>query len=353
MDIPAHVQAALECGTQISEEELAGAAEATGFIQDVFGLSGQEFATSAILAMNGSVRFDVLTATRPTRTWRYLELLKGGTAECAAICTPEVTAGKPSTAAGQVLAAAWFSGQPVVTDAVVKDQIVVSSYASAGTPPKFSSRLVHEWADVCPLFDGSAVPPVWVSKSQIVIAAGARIDGTHNPALRFDELFLEAISEVKTKWRFLSTYRVLEHGYLSEVFQTLQAEFFASPKESVSAALNSLESELKQFIALVEAASLKNQFEVFYDEFEKIKSGGNRFAVAIDRSLTTKGGQIKQVQGKWQKGVLIYYKMRCAIVHAGIASPMFDAYPDGSECLNALMPTCELLMLDFLGLSVA
>lgn len=352
MDIPAHVQAATGCGAQIGEEELANAVDVSDFIQDAFGLSGQEFSASATLALSGNFRFEVITATRPTRTWRYLELSKGGTVECTAICIPDESAGKPSTAAGQMLAAAWFLDQPVVVDAVVKNQTVVSCYAATGTLSKFSSRLVREWSEVCPFFEGSAVPPVWVSGSQLGIASDARINGIHNPALRFEELFLEAISEVKTKWRFLSTYRVLEHGYLSEVFQTLQAGFFASPKESISAASESLESEFKQFLALVEAASLQNQFETFYDEFEKAKSGGNRFAVAIDRSIT-KSGQVKQAQGKWQKGVLIYYKIRCAIVHAGIASPMFDAYPDGPECLEVLMPTCELLMLQFLGLTVA
>jgi hypothetical protein len=351
MDIPAHVQTALGVAAQVSEEELAIAADATGFIQDVFGLTGQEFASSANLALSYGVQFYVIIPTRSSRAWRYLELLNLGIPECRAVCTPEASAEKPPTAAGQVLAAAWFINLPIIADTAVKDRLVVSYYAST-MPPTFSSRLVHEWAEICPLFEGVLVQPVWLSNNQITITGDARIKLAHTPSLRFEELFLEAVSEVKTKWRFLSTYRVLEHGYLTEVFQKLQNGFFASPQENLSAALNSLESELKQFIALVEAVGIKSYFETFYDEFEKVKLKGNRFSAAIENSIM-KSGQIKQVQGKWQKGVLIYYKIRCAIVHAGVGSPIFDAYPDGKECLDELLPTCELLMLKFLGLSVA
>ena len=200
--------------------------------------------------------------------------------------------------------------------------------------------------------DGVKVPPVWFAKCQIVIADQARVISSSNASLRFEELFLEAVSEVKTKWRFLSLYRALEHGYLSELFHVLEGQFFAAPRESVTAALAALDSELSQFITLAEGAAINAHFEAFCDEFESIKTAGNRFALAVDRSID-KSGQLKALNGKWQKGVLIFYKIRCAIVHAGMSSPIFDAYPDGTACLDRLLPISEAAVLDYLGLSVA
>lgn len=351
MKLPAHVCGALGIGHHATEEELATAADTCTFTQDVFGLSGQEFAMAAAQALSETFQFRVDRAARPTQGWKYLELLSAGTVESIAVRTPVETVGIPSTAAGQTLAAAWFTHSSITDGKTISAQSVVSAYRVSGPLHDFSSRLIREWADACSLFEGSMTSPAWISKTQISIVGNGRIDGANNHGLRFEELFLEAVSEVKAKWRFLSTYRVLEHGYLSEVFQTIQAGFFTSPKETLEVALDSLGSELKQFIALVEAAGLQSQFEMFHDQFDQCRADGNRFSVALDHSIT-KSGQIKQVKGKWQKGVLLFYKVRCAVVHAGIASPMFDAYPDGAACLETLLPTCEQVMLDFLGISV-
>ena len=352
MILPEHVCRALGIGGQATEDELASLADASSFTQDVFGLSGQEFAIAASMGLNQSLRFRVAPTIRPTQEWKYLELLNLGATECMAVLTPADTTEKPSTAAGQALAAAWIANPMVMTGNAITAQSLVSGHQVGGVPSDFSLRLIGEWAEACPLFVGSVACPAWISKTQITLDPSGKIKGANTHGQRFEALFLEAISEVKAKWRFLSIYRVLEHGYLSEVFQTIQAGFFASPKETLEAGLNSLESEVKQFVALVNAAGLTGQFEVFHDEFDQCKTGGNRFSTALDHSIT-KGGQIKQLTGKWQKGVLLFYKVRCAVVHAGIASPMFDAYPDGPACLEKLLPTCEQIMFDFLGVSMA
>jgi hypothetical protein len=89
-----------------------------------------------------------------------------------------------------------------------------------------------------------------------------------------------------------------------------------------------------------------------HDEFEKSKNSGNRFAAALEHSFQH-SGQPKTIKGKGQKGVLICYKIRCAIVHAGASSPIFDAYPDGPACLEPLLPVCELAVLQFMGIAAA
>lgn len=358
MNIPEHVCAALGCATEIDSDALAAVIDDSEFVQGVFGLSGQEFVEAANLALDGGAdQFDKADTTRLTQVWRYLEFSRAGGAVCTAVLTATETDNngvekKPPTAAAKVLAAAWFFYPEIVEDSGIRPKIVIVYSAKNGVLPKFPSRLVYEWTQVCPLFDGIAVKPVWITKSQVGVAMDAKINGMPNLALRFEDLFLEAVSEVKVKWRFLSIYRVLEHGYLSEVFRTLESEFFSSPKESLAVATDSLESEIKQFISLVNAADLKNEFEIFCDQFEAIKANNNRFAYAIDKSMQ-QGGQTKIATNKWQKGVVIFYKIRCAVVHAGMTSPMYDALPDGGDCLEALLPTCEHLILKYLGVTVA
>ena len=105
-------------------------------------------------------------------------------------------------------------------------------------------------------------------------------------------------------------------------------------KESLAAAATSLDSELNQFLALVQTSTLEKHFESVHDAFENARISGNRFAAALEHSFK-QTGQIKVAKGKWQKGVLICYKIRCAIVHAGLTSPLFDAYADGPTCLGA------------------
>ena len=148
----------------------------------------------------------------------------------------------------------------------------------------------------------------------------------------------------------MSLYRIFEHGYLSEVFETLKSAFFASPKDSLAAATLSLESELNQFLTLVQHTGLDNTFATLHDEFEKSRASGNRFAAALEHSFQ-QSGQLKSLKTKWQKGVLICYKIRCAIVHAGVSSLIFDAYADGPACLEAVLPACESAVLQFMGIS--
>ena len=160
--------------------------------------------------------------------------------------------------------------------------------------------------------------------------------------------------EIKPKWRYLSLYRILEHGYLSEVFHTLMTEFFSTPKDSLKKASDAVGSEFTQFMALAETGSLETDFQVLLDEFEKAKALPNQFAIKVDRSIQ----QGRELAGftspaNWRRGVLVCYKIRNAIVHAGLPSPIFEAFPDGSECLEALLPTLELLTLKFLGITIA
>ena len=325
--------------------------EATGeFAQVTFGLSGAEFALAATNATSGTTIFSSVTAKRVPLSWKYLEILLDGTLECAGVCAPTNAGSPPPTAASQVLVGAWFADQTLLNGTNIASQKVIRRIKAGSPATAFPSRVFNEWADVCPLLDGCASQPAWVTANQIQITSASRIQVGQSPGYRFQDLFVEAVSEVKTKWRYLSLYRIFEHGYLAEVFETLKSAFFASPKESLAAATTSLDSELNQFLALVQNAGLDGHFAALVDEFDKAKAAGNRFAAALEHSFQ-QSGQLKAIKGKGQKGVLICYKIRCAIVHAGMSSQIFDAYPDGPACLELLLPVCESAVLHFVGLT--
>ncbi len=350
MELPLHVQTALGVGSSITEEDLAMHEAAGQFAQTTFGLSGAELASAATSATSGTTFFSCAMAKRGPLSWKYLEILLDGTVECAGVCTPASDGGPPPTAASQVLVGAWFSDQTLLDGTNIAPMRIVRGVKAGNAATTFPSRLFDEWAETCPLLDGSASLPVWATKNQIQIKSASRIQVEQLPGFGFKDLFLEAVSEVKTKWRYLSLYRIFEHGYLSEVFETLKSTFFASPKESLATATTSLDSELNQFLALVQNAGLDGHFAALVDEFDKAKATGNRFAAALERSFQ-QTGQLKAIKGQGQKGVLICYKIRCAIVHAGMSSPIFDAYPDGPICLELLLPVCESAVLHFAGLT--
>ena len=182
------------------------------------------------------------------------------------------------------------------------------------------------------------------------IATNAKLT-SQAAGLKYKELFLEAVAEYKNKWRFVSLYRILEHGCLFEIFQRLSVAFFSAPKDSLKIAQDCVQSELKQFLSFVEQASLQTQFESLFDQFEAAMAGGNQFAIAVEHSIQ-QNDQKNQGVGRWKAGVVVCYKIRCAIVHAGLSAPIFDAYPDGSFLLEALLPSLESTALSFLGVTI-
>ena len=350
MELRQHVQEALGVTSPITESDLAAHVATGQFAQATFGLSGAEFASAAANATSIGSSYLVVDAKRVSQTWKYLEILVDGVFQCAGVCTPEADVGVPPTAAAQVLVGAWLSEPTTLLGTALAPQKCVYSMMDAGGAPSFPFRLVKEWSQVWPLLEGSAAPPIWVSKDQMQLLSNSRILEKTIPASRFQDLLLEAVSEVKAKWRYLSIYRIFEHGYLATVFETLKSAFFSSPKESVAAAAAALDSELNQFFALAQNAALQVYFESLHDAFYGARASGNRFASALDHSLN-QTGQVKLAKNKWQKGVLICYKTRCAIVHAGASSPIFDAYPDGPECLQVMLPACESALLQFVGIT--
>jgi hypothetical protein len=127
---------------------------------------------------------------------------------------------------------------------------------------------------------------------------------------------------------------------------------YYSNRDKLIHAVAAVESELNQFISLADKGNLKQEFEYLFDAFENAQAVPNSFALAVDRSIQI-GGQLKKWNFRWQHGVLVCYKTRSAIVHAGLSSPIFDAYPDGPACLDMLLPHLESIGLKYLKITSA
>ena len=351
MDIPQHIQSSLAIGSPVTPEQLEAAADAWPSLRIVLGLSGDEFKEAIINGFAAGFTYKLSPQSRPPQIWKYIEISSGVSIEGIAVLTPQSISSVPPTAVGQALVRAWFSDQGIITNAAIPASMSILGLPASSSIGTFASDFVRIWAETIPFLEGAVASPSWISKSQIGIAANCRFTSNQPGNVKYKALFLEAVSEIKLKWRTLALYRILEHGYLTEIYQTIEARFFESPEETLKSAVKLVGSEVSQFIALVDSAALRDDAKLIYDEYEKMRMAGNRFAIALDRSMS-QSGQVQQASAPWQKGVLVFYKIRCAIVHAGLSAPIFDSYSDGDALLENLLPLCESLVLNFLGMTI-
>jgi hypothetical protein len=277
----------------------------------------------------------------------YLELALSKAAHYG-LCAPEEGIGMPPTAGGRLLAAAWIRDESVIENGAVAAGVCVKASTGVVEAEGIGERCIEEWIRGAPLMEGLGAPPQWVSKNDLRTVPDARLLEESAGGARVRHVFVELMSETKAKWRYLSLYRVFECGYLATILDSFNERFFESPMASVGEARVALESELTQFLALVTNAGLEAHFGRLHDAFESARGHGNKFAVALDRALR----RVKQPEGvssKEQKGVWLCYRIRCAIVHAGIETIVFDAFPDAAVCVEALLPACEAAVLEYVG----
>lgn len=346
-ELPAHVGQLLGVTEAIERDALIAKVDAVQEQLAQFGLSAEEIADALI---QGPLPEGVISTEKQPRSlvdWRSIELLRDGAHDCLAIIVPKsgVTVSL-ATATGQLLVRAWMIDRQVITHCLTPG-ILMAYVPKACSSPTFVKKLLANWSLTCQV--DHSVTPAWVGQSQIVVGADSLILRTVAPS--YNDLFVEMLYEPKVKWRFLSMYRVLEHGYLSSVFEGIKSTFLQNPKQSLTDALEALESELNQLTNLVESEDLTTHFEEFHDAFDAQKRGLNKYACAIDRSVE-KSGWLKRSPKKWQKGVMLFYKLRCSIVHAGMGTPVYEGFDDAADCLNGLLVKCESVSLGFLHITV-
>lgn len=350
MDLPEHVSTALGVASSITEDELAANGSVGQFALEVFGLSAADLASEAAETLGQQHACTVLQARQPPEKWLSLEIRLEDTTRVIGVCTPRPDAGAPPTDIGRALVGAWIAKEEIVNDKVVEAGLFVETRRGVLERSDFPSRCIGEWAKACALLENADRPPVWLGNSLVQIGSGARILAGQ-PNMQFHDVFVEILSEVKPKWRFISLYRVFEHGYLELLFNKFRDGFFTAPRESAESLRSALDSEQAQFLELVREAKLEPHFDAIYGGFASLENS-NRFAATIGRVLKSRGSGAELAKSRAEKAVAMCYQVRCAIVHAGSAAPVFEKFPDAPALLEAVLPDFERAVLEFVGMDL-
>ncbi|MNY54519.1 hypothetical protein D3C86_1904050 [compost metagenome] len=100
---------------------------------------------------------------------------------------------------------------------------------------------------------------------------------------------------------------------------------------------------------LAEKSGLTAEFETFGIEVGALMAAGNVFITMLDRSAKADS---LYGQGGFKKAVLLFYKLRCSIAHAGTSSVIFEQFPDSNLAALALLPSIEAIALKSLKISI-
>ncbi|NTE33385.1 hypothetical protein [Agrobacterium tumefaciens] len=160
------------------------------------------------------------------------------------------------------------------------------------------------------------------------------------------DCLLNSYATAPLKFRFLELYRVMEALFIADVKSRLFTSFDSEPTLALNDALEALQSELRQIIALAEPH--QDLFEECWALLDGLKNT-NQFAAALFRRLSKKklnGGS------KWQTGAALVYQIRCAVVHAGEKDMIFENFPDGDTAVRAILPVVERAALQMLGITL-
>lgn len=162
-------------------------------------------------------------------------------------------------------------------------------------------------------------------------------------------LLNEASTINHPKWRCLALYRVLEHGYLANIKKKLIADFDADATSAIEEALDKVANEVNQLVSLAEEADLKTEFEEFDVEVEALIGANNQFIYKLDRGA--KAHQLYRSPDRYKKAVVRFYKLRCAIAHAGASSVIYEQFPDSDAAATKLLPSIEAIALKSLKIT--
>lgn len=160
------------------------------------------------------------------------------------------------------------------------------------------------------------------------------------------DCLVNSYSSSPLKFRFLELYRVMEALFIADVKSSLIADFDADPALALNAALEALQSELKQITKLAEPH--QTCFEELWTTLNILKNS-NKFATALFKRLEKKKAN---GQGKWQTGAALIYQIRCAVVHAGEKDMIYENFADGDAAVKAILPIVERTALRMLGITL-
>lgn len=189
------------------------------------------------------------------------------------------------------------------------------------------------------------VPRLVPTRSTLAIAAGYQ-----NLTSVQARLLSEAGSVSHPKWRFMSLYRILENSYLTNIKNILMQEFDADATRALKDASEKVGAEVNQLVALADTLNMQADFIAFSAEVDTQIAANNRFMTALDRNAA-KDGKLYGSPLLHHKGVLRFYKLRCAIAHAGTSSVVYEQFADADAAVTTLLPVTETIALKCLWVS--
>ncbi|NOK34551.1 hypothetical protein HMI49_15225 [Corallococcus exercitus] len=349
---PRHVLEALGADSEIPRERVAEvvASASTDLSPFVFTEVGQNQLIGLLQGGQLSRRFNLLRPRAEFQGWRYKRVVLGGS-QFDALEIPgrdPDDSSLPPTEAEQFLIEAWVSDlqlvRPVMEPSTESYVLVARPVTDQGDyeaviPALFNAESSVASSLKCLLHGAQAV----AVDSQSVL-----LEPTEAPLRR---IFASALIQETASRRFMSLYRVLEHGYLKSILDDLRNVFFENPSLSIGRAQDALSSELQQLRALMERHSLHTHFEEIHDAIDN-RRGANRFAAALHKRLKSegKGGGGSSKAGQ---GAAYVYQVRCAIAHAGTSRIFIEMFPDSEELIEQIITPVEQVVHAYLKIKVA
>lgn len=301
------------------------------------------------IATNGTegYKMSIVPSTRPISEWKWHEILLDGNrvGEVAYLPSGDII-DPPPTLVEKLLVHAWNWKSDLVdsSDELLKDHVIFKWYTHKCPSPAQCEALqaLFSAAQAAPVYPPE---PAWRQYSRMLISGDSRIISTLNQTAL--DLVKLASQEQTLKWRFLSFYRILEHGYLESVLNSLIEGFYESPRNEVDKAKKSLENEVVQFVALSERYGLGGFFDEFADLVASLNL--NRYIAALEKEWQRE--KWNDTATKSHKGIQLCYKVRCSIAHAGEGPHIvFEKFNDADEALLILMNTLERAVIHYLGI---
>jgi hypothetical protein len=346
LQLPPHVAKAIEA---TDEDDRVAVAQRVRLLANPIGALLTDDARAYFESLLGNLPItsviEVCDTSVETLEWRFRKVEFDGLG-CAELLEIPDSSNLllPPTDSEPLLVRAWLATDKLV-DArnELRRNIAVFEWATTATDEL--KQVVRSLCGVQTGASPSLAERIWKPASSIEIRTNSRILRSSDGSL-LRQMFAEAATELSLKWRFLSLYRILEHGYIENVFKELSDRFLSEPKEAVKDATTALGSEVEQLIRLVEAHRLRDHFQEVLRINDSLIASNNKFAFLVDREASKKSNYPEP----YKRGVAIYYQIRCAIVHAGSYSVMLDRTPGGDDALVAHLPEIESAVLGFLGI---
>lgn len=363
--LSSHILEKLGLQNNCTEDELKS--ELDGVAVGSFNIFHSEAGKSEILniALNGCEdKVEILNPIYRIEKWCYHKVING-TKEIAEVVhipyyysdEPPVEVSTPPTEAEKLIVRAWhlekgvIEGFSVDTEKLINNKVVFlwrkgeyENFPENGRKPLYA--LLHasgsETSSVC--------SEKWWEEWQKVTNFNLSdecclLDNKDKTDL---VLFKAAFGETVIRWRFLSLYRILERGYLKSILQNINQEFMKSPKSTVNNALQILDDEYSQFVGLVKDHDMNSFFEDFATCIESLCKSMNKYAIMLKKEISE--NELNK-NSKVKNGVLLCYKVRCSIVHAGASAIVIDEFSDSDDALRSLVTPLENAVIKYVGIT--